>query len=376
MEAEQIVNSNPAIKTKAENEDATKTEAALLSLKNLVKDASISPVNNMKPINVNVSINSNDPRKIEIEPEELENEIKKQEIQRLKRYANQYVERKTFNAKYNLALKNNPMLYGGICAPASKEFLENAKRLLQENKFAFCMNPRAFYSNIIKFTVDNLKKKSHLDNGLPSQLIDLIGKNESIISLLIALLTLPILPFCVTGAPQAVMILFEILTVIIDLIMGELCSMNVISYKLIIKKALSELSNKFKSLYSTKAIRDVRERAKESFAKFKKMRDKLRLTLSESDVGRAFSEGSRRLSKRARNSYNYIKSKFTKKKLNTNTMANQLVQSNTIPVSPDLPPVLSNAPVLPGPPPVLPNAAVLPGPQAGGKRRKTKKYRR
>ena len=159
MEAEQIVNSNPAIKTKAENEDATKTEAALLSLKNLVKDASISPVNNMKPINVNVSINSNDPRKIEIEPEELENEIKKQEIERLKRYANQYVERKTFNAKYNLALKNNPMLYGGICAPASKEFLESAKRLLQENKFAFCMNPRAFYSNIIKFTVDNLKKK-------------------------------------------------------------------------------------------------------------------------------------------------------------------------------------------------------------------------
>ena len=158
--------------------------------------------------------------------------------------------------------------------------------------------------------------------------------------------------------------------------MGELCSMNVISYKLIIKKALSELSKKFKSLYSTKAIRDVRERAKESFAKFKKMRDKLRLTLSESDVGRAFSEGTRRLSKRARNSYNYIKSKFTKKKLNTNTMANQLVQSNTIPVSPDLPPVLPNAAALPGPPPVLPNAPALPGPQAGGKRRKTKKYRR
>lgn len=354
---------SPAITvTPNNNMKKTKTEAALLSLKNLVEDASTSPVNNMKPIDVNVSIRANEPQFLEISPIEIEKHIKNQEIARLKQYANQYVEKKTFNKKFNLALENNPILYEGICSAASREFLETTKRFLQENKFAFCMNPRGFYSNILKLAIDKLKKKQHLDGGLPSLIIDLIVKNENLISLLITLLTLPVLPFCITGAPQAVFILFETLSVIIDIIMGELCSMNVIKYNLVIRKALTKLSNKFKSLYSAKAIQDVKEKAKESFAKFKKMRDKLKIALSESGLARAVSEGTQKIRNKVKGSYNYVKGRLTKKNNTENRFAN---------IIKEFPPELPSAS------PIAANSLLEAKKESvGGKSRRNRKHRR
>jgi len=109
---------------------------------------------------------------------------------------------------------------GRICFDFTMVFMKAFNQFLKDNRNALCSNPRQFYSNCLRKVLEYYREKK-IKNEIVKFLYDLLVRQINILPTILALVSLPLLPFCALGF---IPLIIDIVTVIIGFVTDILCS--------------------------------------------------------------------------------------------------------------------------------------------------------
>lgn len=154
---------------------------------------------------------------------------------------------------------------GRICFDFTMVFMKVFNQFLKDNRNALCNNPRQFYSNLLRKVLDYYKDKK-VHNPIAGTIYDILVRQINILPAILALVSVPMLPFCALGF---IPLMIDIVTIIIGFVTDMLCSRQRLDVTNTVTDILKFLhiyrKGFFKEYYPQKMVDSIKRQA-EAFA--------------------------------------------------------------------------------------------------------------